>query len=91
MVREIKNILEGNCLMFGQLVNFNKFAAYFSEGTCRLRSRELIRILGVRLMNDDEKYLGNPIVRKKNKNNNSQSLISKVKCRIMSWPAHLLY
>lgn len=41
-------------------------------------------------MNDDEKYLGNPIVRKKNKNNNSQSLISKVKCRIRSCLAHLL-
>ena len=41
-------------------------------------------------MNDDEKYLGNPLFIKRNKSNSFQSLISKVKSKFMTWHIHLL-
>lgn len=41
-------------------------------------------------MNDDKKYLGNPLVVKRNKSSSFQSLIFKVKSRIMTWQIPLL-
>lgn len=36
-IREVKDILDYYCSMSGQLVSFNKSAAYFSKGACQLR------------------------------------------------------
>lgn len=88
--REIKDILEDYYLASGQLINFDKSATFFSKGTCCMRCRELTKILGVKLMDSNEKYLGNPIINNRSKNTNFLALISKIKCRIMSWQANFL-
>ena len=73
-VRAIKDTLDNYCFLFGQLVNFDKSAAYFSKRASSMRKRELAKILGVRLMIEDERYLGNPLIVNKNRNVSFQSL-----------------
>lgn len=79
------DILESYCQMSVQLVNYRKSAAYFSKGTSRVRSRELTKMLGFRHLNERDKYLGNPIIMRRNKNSSSLALIDKVKYRMFSW------
>ena len=61
-VRETKEILEIYCQMSRQLVNLTKSAAYFSKGASQHRSTNLTKLLGIRLMNENKRYPGNPII-----------------------------
>lgn len=86
----IKDTLDNYCFLSGQWVNFDKSATYFSKETYNMRKRELAKILGARIMTENERYLGNPLIININKNISFQSLVGKVKNRIMSWKTPLL-
>ena len=51
----IKDTLDDYCFLSGQLVNYDKYAAYFIKGTCNIKKRELAKILGVKLMTGNER------------------------------------
>ena len=51
-VKEIKDNIDDDCSVSGQLVNFNKSTAYFSNGACQPRCKKLTSILRVRIMNE---------------------------------------
>lgn len=59
--REIKFLLEDYCNILGSLINYYKSAIYFSEGFCEKRCRYIASLPGMRLMDKNEKYLGNPL------------------------------
>lgn len=61
-VEVIKDVFDEYYNLSGQLVNFDKSATYFSKGTCIHRKRELTKILGVKVMTYNERYLGNPLI-----------------------------
>lgn len=82
--REVKDILDDYCLLSGQSINYNKFAAYFNKGTCPQGCKALARIFNVRLMNEDERYLGNPIFININKYCSFEALLAKLRNRINS-------
>lgn len=88
-VRVVRDILEDYNFMSRQLINFDKPASYFSKDTCCLWYKELTRIIGVPLMNDDERYLDNPLFIRK-ESSTFQSLVSKAKFRIITWQIPLL-
>lgn len=63
--REVKNLLEDYCEMSGQLNNYHKLAVYFRKCACQRWFRAIVQILGMRLMGNEEKYLGNPLILRK--------------------------
>ena len=88
--REVKDILDDYCLLSGQSINYNKFAAYFNKGTCPRRCKALARIFNVRLMNEDDRYLGYPIFIKRNKYRSFEAFLAKLRNKINSQQAPLL-
>lgn len=77
--RGMKDLLEDYCEASGQLINFNKSSIYFSRGACPKRCRTIVTALGMRIMEKDEKYLGNPLMIRRNKNMCFGALINKIK------------
>lgn len=84
-VEEIKEIHDDYCDMSGQMVNINKLALCVGKGTCRGSINATARILGVRLMSNDEKHLGNPVFLNRRKSTNFESIVMKIKNKIASW------
>lgn len=89
-IREVKDILDNYCSMSGQLVNFNKSATYFSKSAYQLRCKNLSTMLGVRIMNESERYLGNPILFKRNKNLCFDTFILKIRKKTRPWQVNVL-
>lgn len=50
----------------------------------------IIKLLGVRLMNKDEKYLGNPLMVGKRKSTSFDALVLKIISKITLWKFSLL-
>ena len=88
--RELKDILDDYCEASGHLVNLKKPAIYFSKGACKNRCNNVAKALGVRFMDKNEKYLGNPLFLKKRKDLSFEPLVSKNKNKINSWRIPLL-
>lgn len=80
----IKDTLDDYCLLYGQLVNYDNSAAYFSKGTYNIKKRKLANILGVKLMTGNDRCLGNPLIMNRNRNSHFQSLVVKIESKIMS-------
>lgn len=78
--------------MLGQMVNFNKSALYNSKGASKKIYNSLVSILGARKMVEDERYLCNllPILRKM-RSVTFDFIVTKVKSKIASWKATLLF
>lgn len=88
-VRKVKSILEDYCKMFGQIINFHKLALCLSKGTGKVTTNMITMMLGVRLMDKDEKYLENPLTLRRRKSI-SFDLVLKIKSKISSWKSSLL-
>lgn len=76
--------------MSGQLINYHKSTIYFSKCACQRRCRAIAQILDVRLMGKEAKYLGNPLILRKNKNLSFEFLINKIQNRIGTWKTLLI-
>lgn len=80
--RVIKELLEYNCETSGQLINLHKLVVYFSKGSYNRRCEALARVLGMRQMENDVKYLGNPLIMKRNKHLSFECWFNKIRNRI---------
>lgn len=61
-----------------------------SKGACRKLCNTLVGILGVRMV-ANEKYLENPLTINRWKSTSFESLLNKIKSKINTWKAPLLY
>lgn len=77
--------------MSGQLINFHKSALYPRKDTCKMTTNIITKMLGVRLMNKDDKYLGNPLVLGRWKSTSYDSLVLKIKSKINLWKSVHLF
>lgn len=77
--------------MSGQLINFHKSALYPRKDTCKMTTNIITKMLGVGLMNKDDKYLGNPLVLGRWKPTSYDSLVLKIKSKISLWKSLHLF
>lgn len=75
-INEVKDILDDYSIISGQMATFDKSAAYFSKGAFQFRCRKVSSML--ELWMKVKKYIGNPILYKRNKKLFFNSLIAKI-------------
>lgn len=74
----------------GQIVNLSKSLLYFSPNTSSNQRQELSNILGKRVMEEMDNYLGIPLLIKKNKTNVFSYIVNRFTNRIKGWSKRLL-
>lgn len=74
-VREVKNTLGEYCEMSVQLINFHKSALCLSKSTCKIMTNIITKMLGFRLTDKDEKFLGTPLALGRRKSTSFDSLV----------------
>ena len=68
-----------------QAINRQKTSLFFSKNTTEEVKREIQQLLGARIMNNCEKYLGLPMASGKSKVNTFKEMHDRIKKRVMGW------
>ena len=69
----------------GQAINSQKTSLFFSRNTRAEVKSDILNLLGARVMNDCEKYLGLPMVGGKSKVNTFKEMHERIYKRVMCW------
>ncbi|XP_026416197.1 uncharacterized protein LOC113311589 [Papaver somniferum] len=69
----------------GQLINFNKSGVFFSNNTNPSLIPTISNIMGVQVLQLDDKYLGSPLFTQRRKITSFKPGVDKLKTRLSSW------
>lgn len=86
----VQTILRDFERVSGQKINLSKPSLFFSLNKPREQRQELGSIMGMRVMEELEKYLGLPLTVGKNKTNAFRFLVDRFSNRIKDWSKRLL-
>ena len=73
-----------------QAINRQKTSLFFSKTTNEEVKREIQQLLGVRVMNNCEKYLGLPMAYDKSKVDTFKEMHDRINKRVMGWKEKLI-
>ncbi|XP_074306449.1 uncharacterized protein LOC141641696 [Silene latifolia] len=88
--RRVKVILREYEVASGKLVNFDKTTVSFSKGTREDRRRRVAAVLGVRVVNVQDRYLGLPTVVGRSKQVVTKIIRDKLSKKLQGWRGLLL-
>nr|XP_015876458.1 uncharacterized protein LOC107413102 [Ziziphus jujuba var. spinosa] len=89
-VQQVTNCMKRYCNWTGQLANLAKSGCFFSKNVPSTLKAKLKRILNVKELPKDTKYLGNPLFTGSNKSKDFEELKKRVEIRLQGWKANLL-
>ncbi|XP_074314882.1 uncharacterized protein LOC141651056 [Silene latifolia] len=89
-VRKVKEILSAYKEASGQLVNYNKTTVSFSKGTGAARRAQIAQWLGVRAVEEHDKYVGLPTVVGHSKHVIARVIRDKLCRKLQGWKGMLL-
>lgn len=89
-VRTIRNILQGYCKVYGQLVNLHKSTVQFSKGVQEDVKQSITDILQMPTSSSIRKYLGCPNISNKRTKGNFACMKEKIDRKLSGWKARML-
>ncbi|XP_052878857.1 uncharacterized protein LOC128285398 [Gossypium arboreum] len=89
-VKKVVNILEYFCKVSGQEVNKDKSMIMFSPKTPMDRRHLFSSMLGMRMVDKLDAYLGLPLPVSRKKSSAFTNIVNRCTCRAKSWSKHLL-
>lgn len=85
--RHCKMLLEKFCKWSGQLINYSKSGSFFSKNATPQFKRKFKEIFGIKKLDNNSMYLGNPLFIKRKKSDSFAFIVDKIKGKLESWRA----